>query len=74
MSKRVIDPRSMHPRPARPVRPAQGQVDIRQTKEYKAAARKWTSVIVALPIVFVTSYMLFERTYGSKSQKHLQER
>ncbi|KAK4227299.1 hypothetical protein QBC38DRAFT_443848 [Podospora fimiseda] len=31
------------------------------SKEYKQAERKWISVIVALPILFVTSYFLFER-------------
>lgn len=28
---------------------------------YKSASRKWTSSIVALPILLVTSYYLFER-------------
>ncbi|KAJ5734476.1 hypothetical protein N7493_003262 [Penicillium malachiteum] len=57
-------------RPQRPTpRSLKGHPDIRSTKEYKAAARKWTSTIVALPIVLVTSYMIFERVYGGKEQK-----
>ncbi|KAJ5731350.1 uncharacterized protein N7483_005858 [Penicillium malachiteum] len=57
----------------RPQRPApsslKGHPDIRSTKEYKLAARRWTSTIVALPIVLVTSYMIYERVYGDKVQK-----
>ncbi|PTU24102.1 hypothetical protein P175DRAFT_0497218 [Aspergillus ochraceoroseus IBT 24754] len=45
--------------------------DIRQTKEYKVAARRWISVIVALPVFMYTSYVLFERTYGNQKQKRL---
>ncbi|XHG00836.1 hypothetical protein AWENTII_004250 [Aspergillus wentii] len=69
---RVIDPQtlSQRPRPARPT-PTPSPQDIRQTKEYKVAARRWTSTIVALPIFLVTSWMLYERTYGDKSPKHL---
>lgn len=55
----------------RPIRLPKRPEDIRQTKEYKIAARKWISTIVALPILFVTSYMLYERTYGNKKQRHL---
>ena len=35
-------------------------VDIK-SPEYKAASRKWTSLMVALPILAVTSYYLFDR-------------
>ncbi|KAK0749744.1 hypothetical protein B0T18DRAFT_427816 [Schizothecium vesticola] len=35
-------------------------VDI-NSREYKSAARKWTALIVALPILFVTSYYLYDR-------------
>ncbi|PYH47325.1 uncharacterized protein BP01DRAFT_354521 [Aspergillus saccharolyticus JOP 1030-1] len=45
--------------------------DIRQTKEYKAAARKWLSTIVALPILMYTSYILYERTFGNQKPKRL---
>ncbi|OOQ84828.1 hypothetical protein PEBR_28455 [Penicillium brasilianum] len=56
------------PKPApRPVNPA----DIRKTKEYKVAARRWLSTIVALPIVMYTSWILYERVYGDKSPKRL---
>ncbi|PYI04041.1 hypothetical protein BO78DRAFT_399239 [Aspergillus sclerotiicarbonarius CBS 121057] len=48
-----------------------GVKDIRQTKEYKVAARRWLSVMVALPILMYTSWSLFERTYGEKSPKRL---
>ncbi|KAJ5774077.1 hypothetical protein N7457_008973 [Penicillium paradoxum] len=73
---RSVDPRT---RPARPVRqPAAPQVpkgveDIRQTKEYKAAARRWTATIVGLPIAMYTSWILYERLYGGKSAKRLGE-
>ncbi|KAL2814325.1 hypothetical protein BJX63DRAFT_203411 [Aspergillus granulosus] len=52
-------------------RPPPPPKDIRQTKEYKAAARRWTTTIVALPILFYTSWVLFERTYGNKQPKRL---
>ncbi|KAJ5480743.1 hypothetical protein N7539_006637 [Penicillium diatomitis] len=56
------------PRPAaRPLNPA----DIRKTKEYKVAARRWLSSIVALPIVIYTSWILYERVYGDKQPKRL---
>ncbi|RAL05991.1 uncharacterized protein BO80DRAFT_86200 [Aspergillus ibericus CBS 121593] len=45
--------------------------DIRQTTEYKAAARRWLSVMVALPILMYTSWSLYERTYGEKSPKRV---
>ncbi|EYE99751.1 uncharacterized protein EURHEDRAFT_407748 [Aspergillus ruber CBS 135680] len=48
-----------HPHPRQPI-------DIRRTREYKTAARRWTSTIVALPIFLVTSYVLWDRTYGDK--------
>ncbi|KAJ5810219.1 uncharacterized protein N7503_002437 [Penicillium pulvis] len=58
------------PRPQRPRPSLKGHPDIRSTKEYKLAARRWTSTIVALPFLMYTSYILYERTYGDKSQKH----
>ncbi|KAL3473598.1 hypothetical protein BJX99DRAFT_233489 [Aspergillus californicus] len=66
----VTDP---HLRPRRPQRQLP-VTDIRQTKEYKTAARRWVSTIVALPILMYTSYVLFERTYGDKQPKRLPER
>ncbi|KAE8550637.1 hypothetical protein TMatcc_008683 [Talaromyces marneffei ATCC 18224] len=57
--------------PGRRTPPLPPNVDIRKTKEYKAASRKWVSTIVALPILFYTSWELYERTYGSKVQKSL---
>ncbi|KAJ5090762.1 hypothetical protein N7532_009446 [Penicillium argentinense] len=56
-------------RPAFPQKPS----DIRQTKEYKLAARRWTSTIVALPIVMYTSWILYERVYGDKAPKKLND-
>lgn len=35
--------------------------DKKYKKRYKSAARKWTSTIVAMPILLVTSYFLFGR-------------
>ncbi|PLB54629.1 hypothetical protein P170DRAFT_432259 [Aspergillus steynii IBT 23096] len=65
----ILDPHNyQRPRPAPRPRTVQ---DIRQTKEYKVAARRWLSTIVALPILMYTSYMLFERTYGNKSPRSL---
>ncbi|KAJ5895157.1 hypothetical protein N7495_006848 [Penicillium taxi] len=52
------------PSPAqRPVRPRslKGHPDIRSTKEYKQAARRWTSIMVGLPIIMYTSWVLYER-------------
>ncbi|PWY93498.1 hypothetical protein BO94DRAFT_344547 [Aspergillus sclerotioniger CBS 115572] len=48
-----------------------GVKDIRQTKEYKIAARRWLSTMVALPILMYTSWSLWERTYGEKSPRRL---
>ncbi|KNG85581.1 hypothetical protein ANOM_007249 [Aspergillus nomiae NRRL 13137] len=67
----VIDPQSLQRPPYPPRRGPQAVRDIRQTKEYKVAARRWLSTIVALPILMYTSYVLYERTYLNKSQKHL---
>ncbi|KAJ5128826.1 hypothetical protein N7448_002539 [Penicillium atrosanguineum] len=55
---------------ARPARPT-GPVDIRKTKEYKSAARKWTGAMVGIPFVIITSWILYERIYGNKSVKKL---
>ncbi|KAJ5095993.1 hypothetical protein NUU61_005349 [Penicillium alfredii] len=76
---RVVDPNNMPERPApqpqrQPPRAAQGQPDIRQTKQYKVAARRWTSMMVGLPVLMYTSYMLYERVYGEKSPRRLGER
>ncbi|KAH8700195.1 hypothetical protein BGW36DRAFT_356862 [Talaromyces proteolyticus] len=57
-------PKSNTPPPPKPV-------DIKQTKEYQTLYRRWVSTIVALPILLYTSWVLYERTYGSKTQKHL---
>ncbi|OJJ64041.1 hypothetical protein ASPSYDRAFT_142288 [Aspergillus sydowii CBS 593.65] len=65
----VMDPHlQAGPGPRRP--PVQ---DIRQTKEYKAASRRWISTIVALPIFLYTSWVLYERTYGNKQPKRLSD-
>ncbi|BCS21005.1 uncharacterized protein APUU_21437A [Aspergillus puulaauensis] len=47
--------------------------DIRQTKEYKAASRRWISTIVALPVLMYTSWVLYERTYGNQQPKRLSD-
>ncbi|PWY86033.1 hypothetical protein BO70DRAFT_428108 [Aspergillus heteromorphus CBS 117.55] len=67
----IMDAHLRRPGPAaRQQLPPAGAVrDIRQTKEYKAAARRWLSTIVALPILMYTSWMLYERTYGDKKPK-----
>lgn len=41
--------------------PSPPRIADTSSKEYKQAERKWLSVIVALPILFVTSYFLFDR-------------
>ncbi|KAJ5225290.1 hypothetical protein N7468_006515 [Penicillium chermesinum] len=65
-------------RPPRPPRPSpsnlKGHPNIRSTPEYKRAARRWLSVIVATPVLLVTTYMLFDRVYGNKSPKKLVQR
>ncbi|KAJ5185163.1 hypothetical protein N7491_006966 [Penicillium cf. griseofulvum] len=69
---RAVDPKTRPPRPVRqPASPRlpKGVDDIRQTKEYKAAARRWTTTIVGLPIVMYTSWILYERLYVGKSPK-----
>ncbi|KAJ9409436.1 hypothetical protein DTO045G8_2791 [Paecilomyces variotii] len=48
--------------------------DIRKTPQYKAAARRWTSTIVALPILIYSSYILYERSTGKQQQKHLSKK
>ncbi|CAG8289137.1 unnamed protein product [Penicillium salamii] len=60
---RSVDPNNRPPRPGPQQQPRvpKGVADIRQTKEYKTAARRWISVIVALPILMVSSYTLYER-------------
>ncbi|QSS64498.1 hypothetical protein I7I51_01566 [Histoplasma capsulatum] len=60
----LIQTASAH-REAQRLKPQQAPVvnpqDIRNTKQYKTAARRWTSVMVALPILLYTSYALYER-------------
>ncbi|QQK41277.1 hypothetical protein Pdw03_4131 [Penicillium digitatum] len=71
---RSVDPKSRPPRPVQqpaPSRLPKGVDDIRKTKEYKAAARRWTSIIVGLPIVLCTSYVLYDRIYGGTSPKRI---
>ncbi|GJN74670.1 hypothetical protein VFPFJ_07697 [Purpureocillium lilacinum] len=38
-------------------------------KRYNTAARKWVSSIIALPILLVTSYYLFDRLALGHAQK-----
>ncbi|KAI8714117.1 hypothetical protein NCS52_01131100 [Fusarium sp. LHS14.1] len=40
-------------------------------KRYKSAARKWTASIIALPILLVTSYYLFDRLVKGNKQKEM---
>ncbi|KAL4948864.1 hypothetical protein BDW69DRAFT_85777 [Aspergillus filifer] len=47
--------------------------EIRQTKEYKAASRRWLSTIVALPILIYSSWELYDRRYRRTQRKHLDE-
>ncbi|CAI7619300.1 hypothetical protein PENPOL_c001G08654 [Penicillium polonicum] len=71
---RSVDPKTRPPRPLQqpaPSRLPKGVDDIRKTKEYKAAARRWTTTIVGLPILMYTSYILYERLYAGKSPKQL---
>ncbi|KAI8256146.1 hypothetical protein K4K58_005097 [Colletotrichum sp. SAR11_239] len=42
-----------------PKTPAPGSKEYR--KAYGSAARKWTATMVAMPILLVTSYFLFDR-------------
>ncbi|KAL1966449.1 hypothetical protein VTN77DRAFT_4591 [Rasamsonia byssochlamydoides] len=71
---KVLSPEEIKELGSRRVAPPPRPKDIRQTPEYKAAARRWISTIVALPILFVTSWVLYERVYGGKKPKHLIER
>ncbi|KAL4784811.1 hypothetical protein BJX76DRAFT_202778 [Aspergillus varians] len=70
LKPRVVTDPNLQPRPQRRPLPVK---DIRQTKEYKAASRRWTSTIVALPILMYTSWVLYERTYGDKQPKRLSD-
>ncbi|KAK2761335.1 hypothetical protein FQN54_001857 [Arachnomyces sp. PD_36] len=45
--------------------------DVRATQQYKNAARKWTSTIVALPILLYTSYEIYQRGILGKERKRL---
>ncbi|KAM0262101.1 hypothetical protein ACHAQJ_001842 [Trichoderma viride] len=42
-------------------------------KRYNVAARKWVSTIIALPILLVTSYYLFDRLALGKQPKSLEK-
>lgn len=66
------------PSPARPV-PLAGKVAPKpptpvdtNSPEYKAAARKWTSLMVALPVLAVSSYFLFDRIILGNEPKGLE--
>ncbi|RHZ43129.1 uncharacterized protein CDV56_101265 [Aspergillus thermomutatus] len=67
----IVDPQTLSQR--RTIRPGtQAPItDIRQTKEYKVAARRWLSTIVALPIFLYTSWVLYDRTYGNSKPKRI---
>ncbi|GAD98490.1 conserved hypothetical protein [Paecilomyces variotii No. 5] len=71
----VLDARALRDlnqqRRAAPPRLPTSPEDIRKTPQYKAAARRWTSTIVALPILIYSSYILYERSTGKQQQKHL---
>lgn len=41
--------------------------------EYKWATIRWTTLIVSLPIVIVTSYWVYERVVLGKKQKDIEE-
>ncbi|KAK2745848.1 hypothetical protein FQN57_003461 [Myotisia sp. PD_48] len=47
------------------------QTDIRNTPRYKSFARKWTSTIIALPILIFTSYALYQRVFLGKQPQGL---
>lgn len=50
------------PAPAPPPRPTQLPYhELKKNPEFKALSRRYTSLIVAIPIVLVTSYVLFNR-------------
>ncbi|KAL1992060.1 hypothetical protein VTN49DRAFT_4092 [Thermomyces lanuginosus] len=49
--------------------PPRRPVDIRQTPEYKRAARRWIATIVALPVLFFSSCELYQRVYGGKQKR-----
>ncbi|EGE07925.1 hypothetical protein TEQG_06957 [Trichophyton equinum CBS 127.97] len=53
------------------VRGAPKQPDIKQTPQYKSAARRWTMTIVALPILLYTSFSLYQRVVYGKSPRGL---
>ncbi|KAN0071549.1 hypothetical protein V8E54_010145 [Elaphomyces granulatus] len=77
--QRVLDARTLKELGSQRKKPrlsnSSASANIRQTKEYKIAARKWTSTIVALPILLYTSWVLYERVCGGQSRsKHLDDR
>ncbi|KAL1959669.1 hypothetical protein VTO42DRAFT_1255 [Malbranchea cinnamomea] len=51
--------------------PQFGKPNLRETTEYKRAARKWTSGMVALPIFLFTSYLLYQRVFHDRERRHL---
>ncbi|OAX82125.1 hypothetical protein ACJ72_03520 [Emergomyces africanus] len=59
-------------RPQRPEQaPSVKPQDVRNTKQYKSLARRWTSAMVALPILLYTSYALYERVFADKAPRSL---
>ncbi|KAI1179011.1 hypothetical protein F4777DRAFT_14816 [Nemania sp. FL0916] len=54
-----------------PTIPAAARVDL-SSKEYKHAASKFTRVMIALPILLVTSYYLFDRLALGHEAKSLE--
>ncbi|OJD10612.1 hypothetical protein AJ78_08423 [Emergomyces pasteurianus Ep9510] len=60
-------------KPQRPAEhpPSVKPQDIRNTKQYKTLARRWTSAMVALPILLYTSYALYERVFADKAPRGL---
>ncbi|KAI1859662.1 uncharacterized protein JN550_011857 [Neoarthrinium moseri] len=51
--------------------PVPKRVDL-SSPAYKAASRKYVSVMIATPILLVTSYVLFDRLVMGKEAKSLQ--
>lgn len=56
--------------PPRPAATRPKRVDL-SSPEYKRAARKYTQLMVALPILLVTSWVLFDRLALGKEVKTL---
>ncbi|KAI1502486.1 hypothetical protein F5X99DRAFT_156297 [Biscogniauxia marginata] len=72
-SRTTARPQSSGPRSALPQGPrpsAPTRVDP-SSQAYRQAARKYTSLMVAMPILLVTSYVLFDRLVLGKQAKSL---